>query len=354
MRSRAAILFVVVTLLIATLACGEGGTAVPTEDGIYDGAYDGLVFAGKAVNSNTGEWVNGRLVLLFVKSEEIARAVTDVGQYGSLSAGGSRLDGGLGIVDGFFVLRIPNTYGLSATNLGVPLAESPFVQVYDTEIGGWMHPYGLAAWLDPVAEGETREFYIPSKNLRYILKVLPGPLSQLPAEIQQPGSTALLEGNRLVAVDPNAPEPAPSSAFSNAHTRFEQVQEEIVAFPPDIFPLNNCGGGAELKQELTKTYIHAIIDESKTRFGIELPVLDWFAVLLEIEHHYGISDKQITTYSTTLTVPAGQYVEYTIVRKQTWESGVAVVSGEVEISAPYRIQKNEILEVVSSQQKPCP
>ena len=91
------------------------------------------------------------------------------------------------------------------------------------------------------------------------------------------------------------------------------------------------------------------------KIGIEIPILDWLTISAEIERHYGISDKEVTTYSTTLTVPAGQNIQYTVVRRQTWETGVAVVtSNGVEISAPYRILKSETFEVSNSEQKSCP
>ena len=183
--------------------------------------------------------------------------------------------------------------------------------------------------------------------------VLAGDVSQLPAEVQKPGSVALLEGNRLVAVDPNIPASTPQPSPSD--TRFDQVVEKNNEFSPIIFPINNCGGTAEVKQEVTQTYIHEIVDESILKLGVEIPVLDWLKIVAEIERRYGISDKQITTYSTMLTVPAGQNIQYTVIRKQTWESGRAiVVSNGVEISAPYTILKSETFEVENSEQKPCP
>lgn len=377
---------VIMILLVAViLACGSSSddsyivdynNSLATE--MSSRPYDGITFAGKVVNPETGEWENNRLVLLFLKSKEIARTTSSTTEYTGMIADtnppptlepglsiadgctqgtlqGSicgdypiRFDNGLGLADGVFILQIPNTYQLSGNRVGAPLTDLPFIQVREeggTEV--------LGTWIDSFAEGDTREFYVPSKNLRYILKVLPGDLSLLPAEIQEPGSIALLDGNRLVAVDPNAPESTPQSAISNSQARFEQITEQITEFPATIFPLNNCGGGAEIKQEITQAYIHEIIDESNIKFGIELPLTDWLKIIFEVEKHYGISDKEITTYSTTLTVPAGQNVEYTVIRKQTWESGVAIVNDGVEISAPYRILKSETYEVTNSQQKSC-
>jgi len=367
MKAKSLIAFMII-LGITTLACAATvehpvaetaqaqSTAQPSIWSYAPEPADGIVFAGKVINPNTGEWTNGRLVLLFLQSKEINRVITSTGEYDAriLPSQQERLDGGLGVTDGLFILRITNTYKLSLENAGIPAENMPFVLVYDTNIGGWTHADGLAAWIDPFYEGNSRDFYIPSKNIHYTLVVLSGDVSQLPAEIQQPGSLALLDGNRLVAVDPNAPAPTPQPAFSNNLADFQQVTEDVQEFPPAIFPINNCGGAADVKQEITQTYIHEIIDESRQKLGIELPVLDWLTIVAEIERHYGISDREITTYTTTLTVPAGQNIQYTVVRKQIWETGVAAVtSNGVQISAPYRILKSETFEVANSEQKSC-
>jgi hypothetical protein len=282
MKIKNIVTVLIVAVILTSCASQNSVSSEPTLDwagasGLPDRSaydYDGITFAGKVVNQNTGAWENDRLVLLFYKSKEIARAVTSTGEYRGVSQG-IRIDNNLGIFDGLFVIHIPNTYELSTNNFD--LSATSFVQASE---GSYIY---LMSWVDPFYEGDIREYYIAQKNIRYTLMVLPDAISQLPAEIQQPGSVALLEGNRLVAVDPNAPEPTPQSAFPNEHAQFEQVTEQIIEFPAAIFPLNNCGGGAEIKQEITQTYIHEIIDESNIKFGIELPLTNWLKILFEVE-----------------------------------------------------------------------
>jgi hypothetical protein len=318
-----------------------------------------LIFVGKVVSPHTGKWLNNRLVLLFLQSKEIDRYTTSTGEFDGivLPAQNERLDGGLGVVDGLFIFRIPNTYKLRIDNLGISPNEVPFKQVRDFAVYNLSSGYheGLAAWIDPLYEGSSRNFLIPSKNMRYTVMVLPGDVSQLPAEIQQPGSVALLDDGRLIAIDPGAPATSPQPAISKNVSKFEQVVEEGKEFSAVVFPINNCGGTAEVKQEVSVTYLHEIIDETKKKMGIELPILDWFTIVAEIENHYGISNKEITVYATTLTVPPGQNIRYTLARKQVWESGLVTVdTGGVEISAPYRILKSEAFEVLNSEQRTCP
>lgn len=331
---------------------------------------ESIIFAGKVVNPNNGNWENNRLVVLFLNSKEIARAVTFTGENtyqihkyyidpnnNSIGYGGmigwvdkyvGRADDGLGIADGIFIISVLNTYELNLENLGVPPEQASFVQVQDSDSN-----LGVLVNTFDFNEGDRREYYIPSKNLRYILIALAGDVSQLPQEIQQVGSLRLLDGNRLVAINPNESKSTPQP-FSGA-TRFEQVTESVNELSNSVFPINNCGGTTDIKQEITHTYIHEIIDESSEKLGIEVPLLDWLKIVAEVGHKYGTTDKEITTYSTTLTVPAGKNIEYTVLRKQIWESGVAIMNNNgIEISAAYRILKNETFEVANSEQKTCP
>jgi hypothetical protein len=345
---------IIAFLVLATAACApeaSSTTNIPC-----------LLFAGKVINKNTGEWVNNRLILLFLKNQEVARTTTKTGEFPiSLPERAKPQVGSNGVEDGLFAVFAPNIYRLTISTLGVPSQELSLFEGRHHEsrsfstCPGHSSPLSLVSWIDPFYEGETKEYFIKSKNIRYIITVLPGDISQLPAEIQQPGSVRLLEGNRLVAIDPKAPKPTPQPAFSNNVTKFDRVVEDTKEFPPAVFPINNCGGAADIKQEVTQTYIHQIVDESKAKLGIEIPILNWIKIVAEIERHYGISDKEIATYATTLAVPAGQNIQYTVIRKQTWESGMAVVvSGGVEVSAPYRVLKSETFEVAKSEKKSCP
>lgn len=377
MKKAPALILFLFALISTTSACGEIAKQTevvqpkPTYEYVSTTNIE-IVFAGKVVNPNNGEWANDRLVLAFLKSKEIARAITSTLEYTATivpisfvdpnsnsvpmmspleafgcSTGGpcpagtpqARFDGNLGISDGIFVLRIPNTYELNLSNLGTPSENSPFIQINE---GDGKDRLGI--WTDPINEGDFHEYYIPSKNIHYVVVVLPGDLSQLPAEIQQPGSVKLLDGNRLVVANPNLPDSTQKP--SSIATKFEQVEEIPNELSRSVFPINNCGGVSNITQEITHTYIHEIIDETSGKLGIEIPLLDWLKIVAEVEKKYGTNDKEITTYSTTLIVPSGKNIEYTVLRKQIWENGVAIIeNGGIEISAAYRILKNEIFEV---------
>ena len=353
---------------------GAGNTPQPTYQYIPT-TNSQIVIAGKVVNPNTGEWTNNRLVVVFLKSKEITRAITSTMEYAAskvtkfidpnekvdvvnCSMNGTscglhtiavRLDGDLGISDGIFVLHISNTYELNLENLGMPVDETPFVQIAEDD---GQDRFG--AWIDPFNEGDSREFYIPSKNIRYVVMVLPGDASQLPVEIQQPGSIALLEGNRLVAVDPNIAEPTPASIPDNKKASFAQTVEEVKEQLPEIYSYNNCSGSVDITHQITYTSIQEITDTSGGKFGVELPVTTWLRFVADVEKQYSIKNQEIKTTSVTLVVPPGEYIEFSVIKQQTWVSGIAILSDNgVDITEPYQFLKNE--KIVYQQQKlTCP
>ena len=77
--------------------------------------------------------------------------------------------------------------------------------------------------------------------------------------------------------------------------------------------------------------------------------------MAEVESRYGVEQDQVTTFDTVLTVPAGKRADYTIVRKQVWESGLAdVPNGNDTISVAYRVLKQEDYEVSAPEMQSCP
>ena len=356
-------------IALSSLACGLGGvvptvTPVPTITPVPTATttpwpqqysyVNNLVFAGKVVNKESGAWPNDRLVLLFLKGKEINRTITSTSEFtatigaGGWFSSGASANGGIGIVDGMFVLVVPNTYELTLSTLGIDSRAPSLFEAY-------YEGYSLTSWVDPFYEGESREYYIPSRNITYAVKVMAGPVYELPAEIQQPGSTELREGNRLVAIDPataNAtPQPKP---MADGSVELFNPQEEINEFDPIRIPINNCGGTSDLVQKYTKTYIHKIINETASTVGAGIQIL-WFSIMAEVESRYGVEDGQVTTFETTMTVPAGQMVEYSIVRRQVWESGTARVDNNgTTIEMDYRVMKYEVYDVSAPEQKSCP
>lgn len=86
-KTPVALIFLFVTVVSVTLACGgetvkQTGTAQPrpTFQNIPTTNSE-IVFAGKVVNPNNGEWTNNRLVLVFLNSKEIARTTTSTMDY---------------------------------------------------------------------------------------------------------------------------------------------------------------------------------------------------------------------------------------------------------------------------------
>jgi hypothetical protein len=266
----------------------------------------------------------------------------------SVSQTGSLKWDAANITDGFFVLQIPNTYNLLISELdqeNLPVS-------FEYQLDG-MTPIMYSSVGD-FDEGNVFQFHVPSKKITYTIVSLPGEVSELPSEIQQPGSIALLEGNRLVAVDSNATEATPESLMSNGKTSFTQTVEEVKEQSPEIYSYNNCAGSVDITHQIASTSIQEITDMTGNKFGVELPVTTWLKFVADIEKQYSIKNQEIKNNSIILVVPPGENIEFSVVRRQTWESGIATLNANgVDIVQPYQFLGNE--EIVYQQQKlPCP
>lgn len=320
---------------------------------------NGLLFAGQVVNPETGEWLNDRLVLIFLKDKEISRTVTSALNYQvglppyNQDGSSNSYTGTKGVVDGIFYLSVPNTYELTFSDLTAESYEFPFFEgrkVFDKSTYDV-----LATWMSPLNENTIQEFYVPSKNTRYSVFVFPGTISQLPRELQISGSVALLDGNKLIAIDPTGTQATPQPLAIADIIKFSNTKTENTVSNTSVSTLYNCSGTSEIWIEMKQTFVHTITDNSKGIFGVQIPNPDWKNIVPEIEKHYGIAENQIGFFSIKLIAPAGKDIEFTTRHVKTWESGTIIITRNgVEISAPYRIQVKETLELIKSEQKPCP
>jgi hypothetical protein len=137
--------------------------------------------------------------------------------------------------------------------------------------------------------------------------------------------------------------------------RFEGAKENILEFPYKVIPLNNCAGTSEVEQTVTNIFTHEIVDETKEKLGVELPFSVWLNIVANIEHKYGITITEQEIISSKLKAMAGENVEYTLVHRQTWESGTVITKNkDGATTAAYRILENETIGIAKSERKPCP
>lgn len=306
-----------------------------------------LVFAGRIVNSETGEWPNDRLVLAFLKSQELGRTVTKTGEF---------KDRGLGVHDGLYEIVAENTYKVTIGQLNAGLSAAgtnTFDRVGDTAL----------LWLSDFPESSSLEIPIPEKNITYTLKSFAGNVVTLPAEMLQPGSTRLKpDGAVVVAINAGelanagvASDGAGGAAFVES-VDYNTGTDNVIVNKLTV-PINNCGGSGRVTQRYvqSQTFIHQYTAEMGGGVGVQFG-LPWMQLLVELQGKYGFENGQIDsrTADTTLEVEPGTNQVFLIEWSEVWDTGVAtmLISSD-RVESPFRVKKDVIYRI-DSQRLECP
>jgi len=302
-----------------------------------------LVLAGKVVNSQTGEWPNNRLVLVFLNGKEIARSTTAMGSFSRSRQG---------IHDGLFVVQIDNAYRLARDSFLKGEDGKPFFQ--RPGLGDLYH------WFPEFEEGGLVVIPVPSKNLTYAVKVLTGDVASLPQAILTPGSAQLRGTNNIVIsladASPAQMPPAGSAIDTRVSvqgTSYEKSTQTIETNKVTV-PINNCGGSAPVVQQFvqSQTFIHEYRMEAGAGAGVSvsLPV-GWAKLVFELQAKYGFEQGQIDTRTvgTTLEAAPGTNQVYVVTWKEVWEAGTAnVLVGNDSLVIPFRVRTNLIYSIDSN------
>jgi hypothetical protein len=305
-----------------------------------------LVFAGKLVNSTTGEWPNDRLVLLYLNGREIGRDVSETGEFSKSRQG---------IHDGLFVIHAENPYRVLMSEF----------QLVDTDEMVPLHTRGLMFfpgdtmyyWFDSLEESSTIEFHVPSKNIRYVLKTIEGDIAALPPELLVDGSTQLKGNNQIiVSLQANPPQQAQNSSpdASRVSSITYTASSEVSQVNRMTIPINNCGGSAPIAQDYasSQTFIHEYRVEVGGGVGVQvqLPYVP-VSLVAELQAKYGFEQGQIDTRQISYHMEAlpGTNQVYVITWQEVWDSGVAQVNaGNDNITIPFRVKTNLVYQVDST------
>ena len=306
------------------------------------GIHKNITFAGKVTNNNSGEWPNERLVLLFLKGQEIGRSFTERGKFSSSREG---------VHDGLFVIEVSNTYEIILDDFQLP--QGIEVKFIKDPIGSDNNYF----WFPEVEEGSLVTMPVPSKNIDYIIKVLAGDRSTLPTAILNPGSTSLDQNNTIVVsltmsdTGPITGDVQRALVDTNIQAIEYSDEPKTININRITVPLNNCGGSARLTQQYiqSQTFIYEYQSEVGGRTGLNMP-LGWVSLILELEARYGYKQGQIDerTINTTLTAEPETNQSYLITWQEIWESGSGIaVVGEDTVSIPFRVRTNVIHSIFS-------
>lgn len=325
-RNRLRNLFAMVLILLCLTSCGDSPKY--------------MVFTGKVVNSSTGEWPNNRLVLVFVNGVEVGRTFSKTGEF-PLS--------GQGVHDGLFEITLNNTYLLPPDSfMTVPSKYLVFTDNY------------MYHWFGDVDEGKTIEIGVPSKNVKYVIKVLIGDTSTLPAEVLNASSTRLTPDNRIIAISPTN-QSAPNTGNSDLAVGaiHPNPQPEVIEANSVQIPFNNCGGSenSTFTRTVSQSFIYKYQLETTASVSADLGLpANLPKIILQLQGRYGFEQNQIGEVSETVSLGAapGTNQVYTIVWKEVWETGtMEIMHGTSRSLIPYKIKKNLISGIEDSKKIAC-
>lgn len=307
-------------------------------------ATETITFSGKVVNPSTGAWNNNRLIIVFKNNKEVARATSTQGEFEG---------NGQGIIDGLFVLEVPNEYRLTLkelANFSMRRASEDF----------WNPGMTIYSWIPEVQEGSNFIVYVVQKNITYTIQIMDGDISTLPPEIVN--GTTELRGDQIVVAKPDSQETTSSQSDDDVLVNDIEYKIKTEEVPVNtILPinvLNNCDGTVEVGQKYTQTqtFIHKYTSEIGLTIGAEIPIGIWGKIMPSLQAQYGFEDGQVDTISIEYNTAAapGTSVAYIVTLKELWESGVATVTtGNSEGKVPFRVKTNLIYEI-TSQPRTCP
>jgi hypothetical protein len=305
-----------------------------------------LQFAGKAINKDTGEWPNNRLVLVFLKGKEIGRAITARGDFPA---------SGLGVTDGLFVVEVENAYGLTGNSLSKDSGSK-----FEIDSRGSSHnDRFLFHWFGDVEEGGGYHVDVPSKNLEYVVKIVEGDVDTLPPEMRVTNSLRLRSDGTILAEAPNGPTTDPTADGSaEAHGSSVGSKEDTKELRRITVPINNCGGNAAISQKYTQvqTFIHTYNIGWTGGIGGEIPLPLRLHLIAQLELEFGFEQGQIDTRSIEYTMAAQPHthVRYIVTWSEVWKDGTTAIElGDAAIDVPFRA-RTDLIYAVDSEPLGCP
>jgi len=320
-------------------------TATPTPP--PGGVPKNINFSGKLVNKQNGEWPNNRLVVLYLKGEEVGRAVSKMGK--------SELSGE-GLTDGYFNIQVANIYEIPWNRFLFPTLAGKGNTVFDG--GSWLSDSRLDIWIRELEDGSQNDITVPTKNLVYTLKVFGTDVAFLPKEMLRDKSTRLTKDNRVVLVATAATTPDQKSTRTDI--RLETVNygttDKEVPINKITVPMDNCKGSSVLSYRYaqTQTFVKKYTMDYGGQIGIEIP-LGFITLLAELQSKYGFEQSQIDsqTVEYDMKVDPGWNVKYIITWSEVWRSGNAkMVTANDSVDVPFQVKTNLIYRV-DSQKSNC-
>ncbi|GAB1472076.1 hypothetical protein MASR2M66_29540 [Chloroflexota bacterium] len=297
-----------------------------------------ITFVGKITDVNR-DWLNNRLVVAYLKNEEVGRNISTAGKSGFTDI----------VTDGYFSVTTPNIYEITAYQ--IPNEEMLLNIKHDF--------LSLYIQLGEKNEGYTESFFVPSRKLTYVVKILDGDINSLPPEILQPGSTRLRDDGQIIVDLPGSisADGTQTSGIFVQDISYAKKTERVETNKLTV-PINNCAGSVEVSQKYSQsqTFVHQYTGEVGFNIGIEIPFAAWAKLTPEFTAKYGFENGQVDTRTVEYNMAAapGTNVVYIVTWSEVWETGTAnVINGNDTIVVPFRVKTNLIYDI-ASEPRTCP
>jgi hypothetical protein len=287
--------------------------------------------------------------LVFEQGKEVGRTTSIRGEFP---------ENKLGVIDGLFVVEIPNSYKFTLTDFEANRVQFQFQPTRRSNDVLQGHNV-IYYWFPSFVEGESKSITLYTKNVGYVIKVLKGNISELPDEILANKTES--RNGLIIVIKEQSP---PSDLNVDGEFAIQNIRSNIGIEKIEInkvtVPLDNCKSDQELKAPYARsqTFIHKYYEEKILSGGVQisLPVFTWLKIVSELQSKYGFEDNQVseTKFAYYLTAAPHTYQYYVITWTEIWEKGIAyVVKNNQSLEAPFRVKTNVIYQI-ESETHPCP
>jgi hypothetical protein len=305
-----------------------------------------LVFSGRIVEGDGARNVNDYLAVLFLDGREVARAVSQRGEFPS--AGFSLMLGpdqtsekntSNGTTDGIFTLVSENHYMLTLNDIIAVDGEFSWGTRAVSVPNSWF--FGLIQfnsirkrqiewlWVDDFAPNTKRVFELPSKRALYELVVLHANKAALQVEFLEPNSLVILADGRItVSAQSRLTKDMGNAELQLVSASWQDQYDETLVDNRDI-DLNACANSGEVKGAYAHKFEgeQEILQIETIGIGLRLPITRWTPLVPHIEQTIGT--RSLSRISETMarefTTAPGKREIHRVSVVEKWRHGVATL-----------------------------
>jgi hypothetical protein len=325
-------------VLLALFAFNRTNVANPVSRWLGWADTDLVEVIGRVSNETDSEYLNDRLVLLFVGSDEVARSVTTWTNFGD------------GNTPGGFNLRTRLPFSTSVAKLTKTPGASGFNFSYAPrpDVSGDAH-FGIRANVTELKETQRIvKLSFPDQRISLTAVVLPGKASRFPKQILS-GQNMVLGPLDEISLKKEAYQPLLTPAGLVFRPLSKSLSEEVVE--RRTFTIRNCSSAQPRTDSYPFTwyFLESTDLGSNHYLGIHAPLLDEPGAASSAPD-YPLRDASKTVEVTT---PAGTALEVVVAVTEHRTSGDATPEGGAVDHISYQYFNRVSIDATLGQPRPC-